>query len=115
MDWLQVINAVGFPAAALIAVVYMLHRTAEWIAPRIDRIITKHVEFIEALERSNKLHSQELASMDATLKQHTESLQRIDTGIQRLVSLTVENGVEKKREGEKKQEGEKEVCKHHEP
>ena len=48
--WVWVLERLGLPMILVLAGMYAIDQTASWLAPRIDRLTNKHVEFMDQTE-----------------------------------------------------------------
>tara|TARA_R110000868_G_scaffold397771_1_gene670621 strand:- start:159 stop:560 length:402 start_codon:yes stop_codon:yes gene_type:complete len=64
--WIWVIERLGFPTVLVLVGLYSIQQTANWIAPRIDKITEKHIEFMGQTEIIQR-ESVELQRQNSTL------------------------------------------------
>lgn len=93
--WLQAAQLVGVPAVILAAIGLGLFRAAHWLAPRVDRLVSGHLEFLEkttaiqadiqSLVEALREHGAELASQQTARFDALDlTLARVDSGLDRL-------------------------------
>lgn len=51
MDWIQVFNTLGFPAGVLLVFATAIWKVLLWLAPRIDQLFQKHMNFVDGVSR----------------------------------------------------------------
>lgn len=48
--WVWSVERIGIPSLVVVAGMYAIDKTAGWIAPRIDKVTDKHLEFMDKTE-----------------------------------------------------------------
>jgi hypothetical protein len=52
MDWITIFNTFGFPVGLLVVLGYAIWQMAHWMAPRLDKALSKHLDLMDKLEEN---------------------------------------------------------------
>lgn len=72
-DWERVIGTLGVPVAILVAVAFALRNLANWARPLVDRVVTAHLNTMEANNQTLAKLQERSAANGRTLDELAES------------------------------------------
>ena len=75
---LDILERFGVPISMLSVIVFSLFRTASWLAPRIDRLISRHEQLLGKLEDELENHGTVLTNMERTQEMVLGCLRRME-------------------------------------
>lgn len=76
----------GVGVAMLLVLLWAIKRGAEWIAPRIDRLVARHESLIDKIEQELGRHGKVLERMDRTQVAMGETQTQILSCVERIKS-----------------------------
>ena len=94
-DWIQVAQTFGVPVVILGVFIFGLWRIAAWFAPRFDRVIDKHIGFLDAMEAATsdmggRLHEVNAAinRLAAVQQKTSENVAALADDVRKIVALS---------------------------
>ena len=83
--WMSLIDRFGIPVAVLFALVYAIWRVARWLAPRADKALDGHMEFLRVNTDINRGLLDTQKSLERTIEAHHEAMTEKVDDIRRIV------------------------------
>lgn len=77
MDWVQILNSVGFPVTLCGALLYAFYRIGIFLAPLIKDFVAAQMELIESLKTTTARQTGILETNTQQLADHGERLRQI--------------------------------------
>src|SRR5688572_15269814 len=93
--WMSLIDRFGIPMAVLFALVLAIWRVARWLAPRADKALDGHMEFLRVNTDINRGMLDTQKSLERTIEAHHEAMTEKVDDIRRIVRGWHEKGNEK--------------------
>lgn len=75
--WLALLRDFGVPVAMLAAIGVGLWRIAAFIAPRFDKMVERHVGFIDAVQKTDAEHGVALVALTVELRSLAGDMKRL--------------------------------------
>lgn len=90
--WILVVfDRYGLPMLLLVGVAWAALRAARWIAPRFDKLIDRHQQFLDVLELELQKHGNVLERQGDVLGKVEETLSRVQTTQVRVLDILEES------------------------
>ena len=88
MQIVELLDRYGVSVGMLSVLLSFLWATIRWLAPRLDKLLNRHIAFMDQMQEQGASHlifqakvSETLAKHQATLEEHREQLTRIENRI----------------------------------
>ncbi len=76
-DAVQMIREFGVPISMLIAIFAGIWQVLRWLAPRCDRVIDSHTEFVGSLEKEVRQHTELLGEIRDAVREHGQRIEQL--------------------------------------
>lgn len=80
--WLTVIEKFGWPGAFAIACAFVIWRFSKWCAPRVDKAIDAHNQFLDRMAASQEGIGPAIAKNTTVLEQNTDAVTSLSNLVQ---------------------------------
>ena len=74
---ITVLGDYGLIGLILLGLCYTVNHVAKWVAPRIDKVIDSHIQFVSKTSESLSRMDDRLSNIEQTLETQTEILSRL--------------------------------------
>lgn len=77
MDWIQIVNTVGFPITLCGALLYGFYRCGIFLGPLVKDFVAAQMDLIQSLKETTSKQTGILETHSATLNDHGHKLEEI--------------------------------------